>query len=256
MGASERVAVAGLAACAFTLAACDVLLGLGQWSDVACASPDYPDSACADVRETGVVHETGPYEVGPPDTGPEAEAGAVDLDAADADADAGDVVVYPDGPPVPSVYETWAHWPMPNPDAAIAPDSSTLLPHTMTYDAGVDGSATTVYDVVTKLTWSRVASSASTLSDAWTACGHLGAGWRVPTRIELLSLVDFTQPNGQPMVDPGAFPATPVASYWTSSAVPGDGGPSGYWTIDFSTGLAGTTPPAASQVRCVQGGVQ
>jgi hypothetical protein len=258
MAASERAALVGVAAAlALAIAGCDVLLGLTQYSDVACAFPD--SSSCVDAAEGGMfVPDTGPGpEVGPPDTGSDVDAGGLDAadDAdADADADAGDVVVPEAGWPVPTGHESWAHWFMPNPDAAIAPDSATLLPHTMTYDAGADGGGATVFDLVTKLRWTR-SFPAATLDAAWSECAQQPVGpWRVPSRIELLSLVDFTQPNGHPTADPGAFPDTASASYWTSSPVPGDGGAAGSWSISFATGLAATTG-GASYVRCVQGGV-
>jgi hypothetical protein len=255
MGASRRV-VTVAAVAAWTLAACDVLLGLDKYQDVACAfdcaadtgpRPDVHDATpLPDVLEVGSDGEGG--------LGPDADAGA---DVADAH-DAG-VVAYDGGPVAPTAHEVWAHWPMPNPDAAIAPDASTLLPHAMTYDAGIDGGAAIVYDAVTKLSWARTAAAnVSSIDQATSACAAaaatLGGAWRVPTRIELVSLIDFTQPSGQPTIDPVAFPDTPAAPYWTSSAVPGDGGPSGYWSVSFATGLAANTAPAATTVRCVSGG--
>jgi hypothetical protein len=145
---------------------------------------------------------------------------------------------------------------MPNPDAAIAPDSATPLPHPMTYDAGVDGGATTVNDVVTGLTWQRVPLAASDNVHAWQKCLALaGGGWRVPTRIELVSLVDFTQPATRPTLDPSAFPAVDAgAVYWTSSAVPTDGAPpTQWWQVSLADGTV-STGTSASWVLCVNGG--
>ena len=120
----------------------------------------------------------------------------------------------------------------------------------MAYTTNGDGGGPVAYDSITKLAWARQAQAAPTYDDAWTACEDLGGGWRVPTRIELVSLVDFTRvPTIQTNIflDAGAVPT------WTSSALPGDGGPAAYWAVDFSTGL--TTPgAAASQVICVSGG--
>ena len=61
MVASRRVAVAALAGIAITLAACDALLGLGQYHDISCAfdcgsgvvSPMADASDAADAGEHG-----------------------------------------------------------------------------------------------------------------------------------------------------------------------------------------------------------
>ena len=259
MGASRRV-VAVAAVTASALAACDALIGLDKYQDVACAFGD----CGADAADTGPrpdVVEASPF--------PDVVEGGIGGDAdSSADGDAGDgtlvdvvdadvVVVTEGGPVVPAPHEVWAHWPMPNPDAAIAPDSSTPLPHTMTYDAGPEGGTGPVYDAVTTLTWSRTTTTQVTSpKSAWDACKALPGTWRVPTRIELVSLIDFTQPSGQPTIDPAAFPNTPADTFWTSSPVPGpDGGPIAYWTVSFATGLT-ANGGSANNVRCVSGGTQ
>jgi hypothetical protein len=251
MGASRRiVALAAAAACA--LAACDALLGLDKYQDVACAFDCGVDAA-----------ETGPRPDAPdvmslPDVY-EAAADASDAsDAGDAaDVLDSDVVVTPEGGwPVPTGHEVWAHWPMPNPDAAIAPEASTLLPHPMAYDAGIDASSPVAHDTVTGLSWLRepFPSPVMSLGDAWSLCtGQPGGPWRVPTRIELVSLIDFTVPSGQMMIDRSTFPFTQPGPYWTSSPVPGDDGPAGYWTVAFNTGLASNSGPGL-WVMCVKGG--
>ncbi|HEY6460606.1 MAG TPA: DUF1566 domain-containing protein, partial [Polyangiaceae bacterium] len=185
-------------------------------------------------------------------------------DAADA-ADARLDVATPDAWPVPTGNETWAHWRMPNPDASVGPDGAPPPPNPMAYDAGADASADggspVAVDTVTGLAWVRASFAASTYDAAWIACttqtssSPSGASWRVPTRIELVSLVDFTR---QPTIDPNVFPGAQSASYWTSSTVPGDGGPSGWWTVNFSSGLVATVAASASAlptyVLCVSGG--
>jgi hypothetical protein len=244
------------AAVACTLAACDALLGLNQYQDVACAF----DCGLADVAPHPDVHEAA-AEVGPDvvelpdviaDTGSDArDAG----DAADVFGSLGDSsVIAADALPQPTGHETWAYWPMPNPDAAVGPwDGAPMLPHTMTYDAGTDGGNLVAYDVVTGLTWQRGYDPASSLADAWNKCvGLHGAGWRVPTRIELVSLLDFTVASGQPLISASAFPGTAPLSYWTSSPVAGSDG--GVWTVSFQSGLTDNTGAAVSVVRCVQGG--
>ena len=238
MAVSRRqAAVVVLGTISLALVACDTLLGLGQYDEVACATPcdsGTPEGgAMVDASDAGMVIESGS----------DAEAGA--------DADAGTV---PDGgyPPATAAHEIWAHWPMPNPDAAIGLESSTPLPHPMTYSLAADGGGVTAYDVVTKLSWWRQALSAMTYDVAGSACANVspGGGWRVPTRIELVSLIDFTR---TPTIETATFLDAGGLHTWTSSAVPGDGGPSGYWDVDFATGLTGhgTSP---TQVICVSGG--
>jgi len=242
MAVSRRqAAVVVLGTISLALVACDTLLGLGQYDEVACTShcdagPEGGGVPTPDASDAAVVIESGS----------DAEAGA--------DADAGVVTMPDSGWPVPTAHELWAHWPMPNPDASIGPESSTPLPHPMTYTLAADGGGVTAYDAVTKLSWWRQALSATTYDEAWTACAKVspGGGWRVPTRIELVSLIDFTR---TPTIDTATFLDAGGAHTWTSSAVASDGGPSEYWDVDFSTGLAGygNTP---SQVLCVSGGMQ
>jgi hypothetical protein len=106
---------------------------------------------------------------------------------------------------------TWALWPMPTP--ASIPG----LPHPAKYDIATAGIVT---DKVTGLIWQRaVEATTYALSDAKTYCANLAlagfSDWRLPTRIELVSLVDFT--TAGPTIDRVAFPNTPSDSFWTSS---------------------------------------
>jgi hypothetical protein len=237
---SAPAAIAALA-CVLTLAACDVLLGLDPYRDVACAFD------CGASAGDGAETALGLDALQESDITTPADA--------QRDASANEVATPEGGWPIPTGQETWAHWPMPNPDAAIAPDSSTPLPHTMAYDAGADGDDPIVYDQVTQLRWSRQAQSASDYDSAWRRCSALdGTGWRVPTRIELVSLIDFTQPPGSATLDPTVFFSVQGARTWTSSAVAAEGGSSGYWSVDFASGLTTSSGPLASQVLCVNGG--
>ncbi|MGH7435484.1 MAG: DUF1566 domain-containing protein [Polyangiaceae bacterium] len=110
----------------------------------------------------------------------------------------------------------WAMWPMPN-----GPTSG--LPHPQSYDTSVTGIA---LDRVTGLTWQRDATVLATaqwtdattvLSEAAGVCAELSlagsADWRVPSRVELASLLDF---RTNPAIDTSVFGATP-AFYVTSS---------------------------------------
>jgi hypothetical protein len=246
MGRS-RVALALVAALAGCALACDALLGLGGYQEVNCldcgqgAAEGGDDAADAPMETTST-----------PDASDASDAADV-LDASDGDA--GDTSPVFDGPiDGPPLTLLWARWSMPNPDASIAPtiSGSPSLPNPMAYDAGAD--AGTALDVVTGLTWTRGSFQAATFDAAVTACaGQPGTGWHVPTRIQVVSLIDFTQPIGVPKIDPVAFPSTPAARFWTSSQVPGDAATPLYWLVDFSTGLVQETT-AASYVRCVKEG--
>lgn len=122
------------------------------------------------------------------------------------------------------------------------------------YTFGTGAASGTVYDTKTKLTWQRAVPATQY---GWTAakstCAGLslnGAGWRVPTIGELLSIVDFSQPAG-PYVDPTAFPGTPADVFWCSTPVAGDS--TAAWSVFFDTGFAyGTTRSTPIYVRCVR----
>ena len=116
------------------------------------------------------------------------------------------------------------------------------------------GASGTVFDNKTKLTWQRAVSGTKyTWPNAKTACpsvGLSGAGWRLPTIPELLSLVDFSQPSG-PYVDPTAFPNTPSDFFW--SATPVSGSTANAWPVDFSTGNSnGASTTSTYYIRCVR----
>jgi hypothetical protein len=110
-----------------------------------------------------------------------------------------------------------------------------------------------VLDTRTNLTWQRPASSLLTHPDALTYCAGLnltGAGWRLPTVKELMTIVDYTA--GSPIVDATAFPSTPTDNqYWSSTA---NSAPSGqFWTIWFNLGSTDHAAPTETRyVRCVR----
>jgi hypothetical protein len=85
------------------------------------------------------------------------------------------------------------------------------------------------------------------------AAGHCAQQqMRLPTRIELVSLIDFTQ---TPTIAVATFPGTQSAGYWTSSTYPGAAGPEP-WYVDFSDGTVKHTSSTQTSlnVRCVSGG--
>jgi hypothetical protein len=242
--ARSRVVLAAVAVLAGCALACDALLGLGGYTEpdciVDCGSVAAPEGGDA----TDAATDTSTFD---------AFDGTAVLDASDGDA--GDTSPVFDGPvDGPPLALLWARWPMPNPDAAAAPtiDASPSLPNPMAYDAGAEAGA--AFDVTTHLTWTRESFQANTFDGALAACAGLGSGWHVPTRIQIVSLIDFTQPIGTPKIDPVAFPATPAARFWTSSQVPVDAATPLYWFVDFSTGLVQETAAGSYYVRCVKEG--
>jgi hypothetical protein len=115
----------------------------------------------------------------------------------------------------------------------------------------------TVYDTKSLLTWEQTTSSPLyNWADAKTYCAGVGAslggtGWRLPTLKELMSIVDYSQPTG-PMIDPTAFPSTPVGTFWSSS--PYLISSSNWMLVDFGSGGAadGSAASGLGRVRCVR----
>jgi hypothetical protein len=137
----------------------------------------------------------------------------------------------------PGADHAWAHW---------VPDAPKL--YVVTDDVVVDTS--------TGRTWQRaVPGDVYRRQEAQDYCAVLSlpgypSGWRVPTRIELTSIVDYTKVD--PAIDTGAFPNTPSQSFWSSSAFAGD--PSYAWFVDFNTGDVHPDVDVdnARRVRCVR----
>jgi hypothetical protein len=139
-----------------------------------------------------------------------------------------------------------ANWPMPNP-------ASTGLPNPQSYDTNA---ADVVVDNVTDLTWQRnVLPDALRWSNALAYCAELQLegrdDWRLPSLIEMISIVDFTESS--PAVDPSAFPAAGSGNLWTSSLLVGSPGEAFY--VAFTTGFSyhGHQDFLSLQARCVRG---
>jgi hypothetical protein len=133
---------------------------------------------------------------------------------------------------------------MPNP-------ASTGLPNPASYTTNGDG---TVTDNVTGLVWQGTVDPGSyTQAQAATYCASLGGAWRLPTRVELVSLVDFTIASPGVTINQTYFPSTPAAEFWTSSPAAGD---SSYaWLVAFDGGIASIgVVQSANRVRCVEAG--
>jgi len=134
-------------------------------------------------------------------------------------------------------YE-WANWPVP-------PESPT--------DYNMSGGPTVV-DNVTGLVWQVSTAQTFKWIDAMNYCstlslGSLQGGWRLPTAIELLSLVDSGRSG--PAIDPTAFPVMPaIPLFWTSTPVPGS--TASAWYVSFVAGSSGgKTAGSMLSARCV-----
>jgi hypothetical protein len=132
---------------------------------------------------------------------------------------------------------------------------STSLPHPASYTNNGDG---TVTDDVTGLIWQKTVGTKATYDGAQTYCANLslaGGTWRVPKRIELLSLHDFTR--GSPAINVQAFDGT-SGFFWTSSpwvVSQIDTKPQLSWIVNFAEGLTSNAGNRTGEynVRCVQG---
>jgi Protein of unknown function (DUF1566) len=167
-----------------------------------------------------------------------------------AGAHAADASPSPPSPPTPSTFrpraavEKWARWPMPNVRLAG-------LPNHHSYDTQTPG---VVVDRITGLIWQRTLTDkfykfqdAERQCDGLDLAGH--RDWRLPSRIELVSLLDTTRI--QPSIDMDAFPNTPIDWFWTSSLAADN--PSAAWYVYFYFGYPKTDDMSNSfSVRCVR----
>ena len=135
---------------------------------------------------------------------------------------------------------------MPNPTSAG-------LPNAQSYDT--TSFTGVVLDLITGLQWQQaVDEGAFAWAEAGAYCSNLtlgGGGWRLPTRIELMSLVDYTSPN--PVIDMSAFPETPADYFWSSSIYAGDAMSAWNVNFKFSDGMADKSEMIKPhRVRCVR----
>ncbi len=91
--------------------------------------------------------------------------------------------------------------------------------------------------------------------DAEKYCAELGAGWRLPTATELLSIVDYNKSN--PAIEDTAFPKTESDYYWTSTVSVIDIEAQHKWQVNFEKGYSRHERPEKDEypgkgyVRCV-----
>jgi hypothetical protein len=113
--------------------------------------------------------------------------------------------------------------------------------------------ANAVVDNVTGLIWQEpISSQRQSWDQAKSYCAGLGpldgvAGWRLPTVIELLSIVDYSRDS--PCINVAVFPTTTLDLFWTSTPYPGGGSAWDVYFVSGFTGYTGATYPGS--VRCV-----
>lgn len=111
----------------------------------------------------------------------------------------------------------------------------------------------TVLQRATGLEWQREpGASPVTWEEAAAACAGsklAGGGWRLPTRIELQGLVDYSRSG--PAIDSAAFPGTPGAYFWSAS--PALWNHDQPWAVSFADGdVDAFGEGGAYRVRCVR----
>jgi|GEM_PF-2716539 len=147
---------------------------------------------------------------------------------------------------------SWAKWPMPNYiDVEAGLPGQPMPTGSLTAGAGI------VVDNVTGLTWrSTPVDGTFAATDADAECRRIpvGAPWRAPKRIELVTLLDYSRAT--PFVDTNKFTNLSLDTVWSTSQVRPfvAGNPNqAYWVVNFGSGtvlpLVGTTK---ARVLCVQ----
>lgn len=87
-----------------------------------------------------------------------------------------------------------------------------------------------VIDSITGLVWYRLPGEPQSHELATKYCEVLPGDYRLPTRIELVSILDF-RANSPIRIDTDAFPDVQASAYWTSTRYATD--PDRYWSVDF-----------------------
>jgi hypothetical protein len=151
-------------------------------------------------------------------------------------------------PPATCADPNWNEWPLPNSEVDVAAGAPNLESYTYNGDG-------TVTDNVTGLMWQQaVPAGTYTWAQAVAYCptltlaGH--SDWRLPSIIELVSIVDFGQQS--PSINPTYFPSTPSDYFWSASPLAGSS--SNAWYVLFSYGYTDHSHgvSATGLVRCVR----
>lgn len=139
----------------------------------------------------------------------------------------------------------WANW---NVSTGVYEDTTT---QTSRYVESITG---VIIDTFTGLQWEKIENLNTSWPEAAARCKHLVKGgftdWRLPTRVELQSLVDYVVNN--PAINTVAFPNTTPSLFWSSTNTPPYFLNS--WHVDFIDGKIGATGDTnrAPYSRCVR----
>jgi hypothetical protein len=158
-------------------------------------------------------------------------------------------------PPLGTVPESWAKWRIPH-----SSDSGTprFVGRYEERDGGVlvQVSPDVATDKKEPLVFAATHGSVSTFEAADSYCKSLGASFRVPTRIELITLLDYEKAAQGVNLFPKGFTNPGDGSYWTASFVQPTTKPISYWFVNTGTGLVDFAPPRAAGVVCILGVVR
>lgn len=155
--------------------------------------------------------------------------------------------VCPRTAPQACVNPDFALWPMPNSQADVSAGARNLE----NYADNGDG---TVTDNITGLMWQKSTYAGASLASYCSGISLAGHGdWRLPTVIELASLLDYGQ-SAPPLINAAVFPGTPTGPILLLSSTPLAGSTSFSWGVSFGTGNTNTTQNTSTnnQVRCVR----
>ncbi|MFZ5907351.1 MAG: DUF1566 domain-containing protein [Nitrospirota bacterium] len=136
----------------------------------------------------------------------------------------------------------------PGKDEPSAQDGSYTI-NALSFTENGDG---TVTDNNTRLIWQKEDDGIPrTWDEAMQYCENLNigglSGWRVPAKMELLSIVDYGRSD--PVIHPEVFPNTHSSPYWSSSDSVADA-----LSVDFLDGIITSLSKADNgKVRCVHG---
>jgi hypothetical protein len=137
------------------------------------------------------------------------------------------------------------------PNAQVDVDGG--APNPESYTNNGDG---TVTDHVIGLVWQQVVPTQTyDQGAALSYCSCLALGrwgdWRLPSVIELVSLVDLGTAN--PSINAAYFPNAPAQSFWSSTAAVSFS--AGAWIVNFGDGTTALRPRTDFfKVRCVHRG--
>jgi hypothetical protein len=166
---------------------------------------------------------------------------------------------------LPDTVTVWAGMPIPDTGqtqyySTTFGDDGDYTINPMSFTDNGDG---TILDNVTGLTWQKCSLGQSgvacatgtattrTWEGAQTACENLGPSWRLPTRLELLTIVNYRV--SFPAIDRAYFPQTPL-SYLFWSSTPYAPNANNAWKVNFNAGITGNYDKTGNgNVRCVRG---